>query len=274
MKKSQLVFVPIPGTSHLVPTVEFAKRLVNRHENLSITLLIIKAPNDPTGDTYTLHLTSSLSFPKRLRFILLPPLHDPNTDHHLINPASFIDSLVENQKPNVTQAVSALISGTDSPRLARFVVDMYCSTMIDVANEFGVPTVGFFTASAAFLGYMLHTHTLRERDGVDTTAFNFKDSGAEFAIPSLKTEILNRHAVQSLSNSDLPKVYPVGPILSVGEAKDTKMVQRRIRRDGALYFSTTSLIRCCLLYSARLLTIFTRVKQIVSLFTCTCAPRP
>ncbi|XP_028771955.1 anthocyanidin 3-O-glucosyltransferase 2-like [Neltuma alba] len=262
MKKSQLVFVPLPSRGHLASTVEFAKLLVNRHGNLSVTILIIKAPYDPAGEAYALSLTSSLSFPKQLQFILLPdPNHDPNSNQSL-NPASFIDSVVENQKLNVRQAVSALISGPDSPRLAGFVVDMYCSTMIDVADEFGVPTVGFFTAGAAFLGYMLHIHTLRERENVDTTALNFKDSGAQFAIPSFQNlvpanvfpgaaldkewatffylhacrlkkakgiivntfEELESHAVGSFRNADFT-VYPVGPILSVGET-ESETIQR------------------------------------------------
>ncbi|KAK4277682.1 hypothetical protein QN277_015642 [Acacia crassicarpa] len=248
MKELQLVFVPLPGMGHLRPTVEFAELLVNHHENLSITILVIKAPYDPAGDALT-----SLSFPKRLHLILLPPPNHPNSDHSL-NPASFIDSLVENQKLNVRQAVSALISGPDSPHLTGFVVDMYCSTMIDVANEFGVPTVGFFTASAAFLGYMLHIHTLRDQDNVDTTVLNFKDSGTEFAIPSFKNPVpasvfpgaaldkewatffylhasrlkkmkgiiintfeeLEPHAVRSFCDADF-SIYPVGPILSGGE---------------------------------------------------------
>lgn len=147
-----------------------------------------------------------------------------------------------------------------SPRptcLAGFVVDMYCSTMIDVADEFRVPTMGFFTASVAFLGYMLHTHTLQERDNVDTTALNFKDYGVEFAILSFKNPVpasvfpgaaldkdwatffylnasrlkrargiivntfeeLESHTVHSFCNADFT-VYPVGPILSVGEIEN------------------------------------------------------
>ncbi|XP_054795317.1 anthocyanidin 3-O-glucosyltransferase 2-like [Prosopis cineraria] len=257
-KKSQLVFVPCPGLSHLMSAVEFAKLLVNRNDHLSITVLIIKAPFDQAVDTYTHSLTSSSSFPNRLHFTILPPHPvDPNpTNSRPLDLSSLLHSLIESQKLNVRDAVSKLTSSPHSPRLVGLLVDMFCTTMMDVATEFRVPATVFFTSSAAFLGFMLHIHTLRERENVDTTAFNFKDSGFEFAIPSFDNHIpacvfpsvmldnewapfffnhasrikkakcvivntfeeLEHHAVQSFSNSDLT-VYPVGPILSLRDNK-------------------------------------------------------
>ncbi|XP_028778914.1 anthocyanidin 3-O-glucosyltransferase 6-like [Neltuma alba] len=251
--KSQLVFVPCPGMGHLVSLVEFAKLLITHYQRLSITLLVIKPPFDDAVDAYIHSLTSSGSFPTRLRFTLLPPHPNPTRSHPL-HLSSFLDSLIESQKLDVRDAVSKLISAPDSPRLAGFVVDMFCTTMIDVAAEFRVPAIVFFTSSAAFLGFSLHVHTLREREKVDTTALNFTESGTAFAIPSFDSHVpanvfpsvmldkewakfffshacrikkakgvivntfeeLESHAVQSFSNSDLT-VYPVGPILSAGE---------------------------------------------------------
>lgn len=266
IKKSQIVFVPFPAIGHLVSTIEFAKLLVKHNEHLSITVLMTRAPFDPPVDAYTHSLTSSsLSVSERLHFILLPTHQDPHATSQSCHPASFINSLIENQKLKVREAVSNLSSGSDTPRLAGFVVDMFYASMIDVANEFGVPTMVFFIAGAAFLGFMLHIHAIRDQDNVDTTAFNFKESGAEFAIPSFANlvpasvftaavlekewdsfffncanelrkvkcivvntfEELEPHAVRSFSDGNF-KVYPVGPILSVGENRDkeSKMVRQ------------------------------------------------
>ncbi|KAK4265029.1 hypothetical protein QN277_026134 [Acacia crassicarpa] len=253
MKKSHLVFVPCPGIGHLMSAVEFTKLLINRHEHLSITVLLIRSPFDPKVDAFILSLSSSLSFPQRLRFVLLPQHPEP-TNSDSLHPSVLFDSLIEHQKPNVRDVVSKLNSDPDSPRLAGFVVDVFCTTMVDVATEFGVPTMVFFTSGAAFLGFMLHIHTLRDRDNVDPTVLNFKDSGTEFAIPSFDNlvpasvfpghvldkdwarllstqassmknkvqgilvntfEELESHAIQSFSHTDLA-VYPVGPILSLG----------------------------------------------------------
>ncbi|XP_028778903.1 UDP-glucose flavonoid 3-O-glucosyltransferase 6-like [Neltuma alba] len=264
IKKSQLVFVPLPAIGHMVSTIEFAKLLIKHNEHLSITVLLIQAPFDSAVHSYTHSLTSSLSVPERLRFILLPTHRDPhaNSDQSS-HPASFIERLIESHKPSIREAVSNLKSGPDAIRLAGFVVDMFCTSMIEVANEFGVPTMVFFAASAAFLGFILHIHAIRDRENVDTTALNFKESGTQFAIPSFANlvpasvfptavlekewdsfffnrakelrkvkciivntfEELESHAVQSFSNGDLPKVYPVGPILSLGEDRFSKMVQ-------------------------------------------------
>lgn len=41
-----------------------------------------------------------------------------------------------------------------------FVIDIFCTSMIDVANGFNVTTYVFFTSNAAFLGFKLYIVTL------------------------------------------------------------------------------------------------------------------
>ncbi|KAI9110689.1 hypothetical protein K1719_018127 [Acacia pycnantha] len=267
MKKSQLVFVPCPGMGHIVSAVEFTKLLINHHGHLSVTVLVIKAPFDPNVDAYIHSITSSLSFPERLRFTLLPPHPDP-TNLQTLHPSSFMDSLIKNQIPNVRDAVSKLNSAPDSRPLAGFLVDMFCTAMIDVANEFGVPAMVFFTSGAGFLGFKLHLHTLREQENVDTTELSWEDSGTEFSIPSYENPVpvsvfpsvmldkewapmllnhasrikkakgiivntleeLESHAVHSFSKSDLT-VYPIGPILSV---RDNKTATQKSESDHVM----------------------------------------
>ncbi|KAI4305637.1 hypothetical protein L6164_028993 [Bauhinia variegata] len=250
MKRAELVFVPAPGISHLVSTVEFARLLINRDERLSITFLVMKRPFDTKVDAYTQSLTSSFAA-GRVRFIDLPGHKSDGDKPH---PRSFFTTFIENKKPHVREEVSKLTesnSGPDSPRLAAFVVDMFCTTMSEVANEFGVPTFVFFTSGAAFLGLVLHTNTLRERDNVDST--EFKDSDTELEIPSFANPVppkvlpalltdkewtsfavnyekslkaakgiivnsfeeLESHAIHSFSDSGYPIIYPVGPVLSL-----------------------------------------------------------
>ncbi|KAK4277684.1 hypothetical protein QN277_015644 [Acacia crassicarpa] len=188
MKKSQLVFVPGPGMGHIVSAVEFSKILINHHVHLSVTVLVIKGPFDPNVDAYIHSITSSLSFPERLHFTLLPPHPDP-TKLQTLQPSSFMDSLIKNQIQNVRDAVSKLNSASDSHPLAGFLVDMFCTAMIDVANEFGVPAMVFFTSGAGFLGFKIHLHTLWEQENVDMTELSWEDSGIEFAIPSYENPV-------------------------------------------------------------------------------------
>ncbi|KAE9605845.1 putative flavonol 3-O-glucosyltransferase [Lupinus albus] len=242
--ETHLVFVPSPGMGHLVSTVEFAKLLINRDHRLSITILVMKTPYDTVTSSYTDTLSSSL----RLHVINLPHSQtttDPN------NSSSPMTTLIASNKPHVRDHVNKLVH--NSSRLGALVVDMFCTTMIDVAREFHVPAFVFFTSGAAFLGLVLHLHTLRQRDNIDVT--ELKDTDTEFVIPSFANSVpakvfpsivltkewdpffltyseglknadgilvnsfdeLEPHALQSFSDINNNKIplYPVGPILNI-----------------------------------------------------------
>lgn len=138
MVRAELVFVPSPGLGHLVSTVEMAKLLVDRDHRVSITLLIMKPPHESHSgiDNRTRSLADSMG--GRFRFVHLPDI-DPITE---TNPSKICDLCIESYKPHVKEAIGQLTEsdlGPDSPRLAGLVVDMFCTTMIDVANELRVP---------------------------------------------------------------------------------------------------------------------------------------
>ncbi|XP_062106995.1 anthocyanidin 3-O-glucosyltransferase 2-like [Humulus lupulus] len=185
MKKAELVFIPSPGRGHLVSMVEFAKTLVARDDRFHITILIMKLPFEPKLSAYTDSLVAS-STSDRIKFVDLT-----SRDHIVISethPLLFMEIFIENHKPKVRNAVTAHFESNidlDSPRLAGFVIDMFMTTMIDVANEFKVPTYVFFTSSAGFLGLTLHIQAHHDdKDGetnMDTTHFS-QDSDAEFSV--------------------------------------------------------------------------------------------
>ncbi|KAG8647393.1 hypothetical protein MANES_09G070538v8 [Manihot esculenta] len=172
MKKPELVFIPMPAAGHLVSTVEAAKLLLDRHHLLSITILIIK----PSSDSIISSLANSISKSDRLQFIDLPNEDDDFKD------LGFIDK----QKAHVKEAVSKLTACSDSS-LAGFVLDMFCTSMIDVAKEFGVPYYIFFTSGAAFLGFLFYVQLIHDEQDADLT--QFKDSDAELSVPSLANSL-------------------------------------------------------------------------------------
>ncbi|KAK4277702.1 hypothetical protein QN277_015656 [Acacia crassicarpa] len=257
MKNTRLVFIPGPGMGHIVSTVEFAKLLITHDHRFSVTLFVIKPPDATNVDAYIHSLTSSPNFPKRLQLIHLP------TDESQSAPTETAQ-LIQKSIPHVKQAASDLVqeshSNPDSPRLAAFVVDMFCTDMIDVANDLGVPAVVFYTSGAACLGLMLHLQPLREQGIVDMTSPDFKDSGRELNVPVFSNPVpanvlpgfllekewegfvdkyvkglrkakgiilntfeeLESQAVHSLSEGDT-RIYAVGPILS---AKDDEKGQQ------------------------------------------------
>ncbi|XP_010524489.1 PREDICTED: UDP-glycosyltransferase 71B2-like [Tarenaya hassleriana] len=258
--KMELVFVPSPGAGHLKSTVEMAKLLVDRHGSLSVTVVII--PSIFGGSTSNSYIASlSAVSEDRLRYDVL------SVDDQLNSPSDPRPNLVtfiENQKPKVRAAVAKLADSTrpDKPRLAGFVVDMFCTAMIDVADEFGVPSYMFYTSNAGFLGLSLHIQRLYDEGKYNVDELN--DSVVELDVPSLTRpfpvsclpsvmlrndwlplllgqtrrfretkgilvntfEELEPQAMKFLASGETPPAYAVGPLLDLksdsGDSGDEK----------------------------------------------------
>ncbi|KAL2237192.1 UNVERIFIED_CONTAM: putative UDP-glucose flavonoid 3-O-glucosyltransferase 3 [Sesamum indicum] len=240
-KNAELVFVPSPGLSHLVSTVEMAKLLLDRDGRLSITVLIMKLPTDRAVDSYT----ENISADSRLRFINLPTQDDAS----LFKMFDFMD----NQITHVRDIVSNLIKQPSLPgfKLAGLVLDMFCTKFIQVADEFNLPAYVFFTSGAAALGLFHHLVWLRFEQNEDLT--KYKSSDVELSVPCFSNPVpakvlpalfveggpmstvflsnfkrltetkgiivntfyeLESYAIESLlADTKKPKVYPVGPIM-------------------------------------------------------------
>ncbi|KAF8041721.1 hypothetical protein BT93_A0353 [Corymbia citriodora subsp. variegata] len=242
---SELVFIPAPTHGHLVSMVEMAKLLIDRDDRLSITVLIMKFPFDSEIDSHIESLTASIA--ARIRFVLLPRRsHSPRT-----SPLAFVHHFMESHKADVREAVAEL-SARGSPPLTGLVIDLVCTSMIDVAIEFGIPSYMFFTSGAAFLGVMLHLQSLRDEQHMDPTRLKGSDIELDFpclanplpAAKFLPLEMLREEdcqifldlavryretkgilvntvaeleprAVEALASLGAPTVYPVGPMLNI-----------------------------------------------------------
>ncbi|RVW31140.1 UDP-glucose flavonoid 3-O-glucosyltransferase 6 [Vitis vinifera] len=240
MEQTELVFIPFPIIGHLTSALEIAKLITQRDPRFSITIIIMKFPFESIDGMDT----DSDS----IRFVTLPPVEVGSST----TPSGFfLSEFLKAHIPIVRDAIHEL-TRSNSVRLAGFVIDMFCTHMIDVADVFGVPSYLFFASSAAFLGFLLHLQFLHDYEGLD---FNeFKDSDAELEVPSFANSVpgkafpslmidkesggaemllyhtrrfrqvkgilvntfieLESHAIQSLSGSTVPVVYPVGPILN------------------------------------------------------------
>ncbi|KAM5551003.1 UDP-glucose flavonoid 3-O-glucosyltransferase 6 [Rosa sericea] len=247
-KASELIFIPIPGIGHIVSTVEIAKLLLSRDDNLFITILIMKFPFTADGsDAYIKSLADPSLKTQRISFANLPQEQFQGTG------ATGFFTFIDSHKSHVKDAVTKLTESGSETRIAGFVIDMFCTGMIDVANEFGLPSYVFYTSGAADLGLMFHLQALRDEENKDCT--EFKNSDAELVVPSFVNPLpaarvlpgvvfdkeacnfflnfakryretkgllvntfleLESHALQSLSSDGkIPPVYPVGPILNV-----------------------------------------------------------
>ncbi|GER33596.1 UDP-sugar:glycosyltransferase [Striga asiatica] len=241
----ELVFIPVPGLSHLVSTVEAAKLLLARDRRLSITVLIITTS---TTDQPTATYLSSAGPTAGLRFTNLPsPDRPPSPDSGFFH-------FIESHAAGVREFLSGQISNPPTPnsRPAGLIVDMFCTNFIDIASELGLPSYVFFTSGACALGVFTHLAGLKFDQKIDLT--QFKDSSLELPISCFSCPVpakilpaaflqpdplsatfltffrrvsdskgvmvntfleLEPFAIRALqSDSGLPKVYPVGPILN------------------------------------------------------------
>ncbi|WKA00125.1 hypothetical protein VitviT2T_018515 [Vitis vinifera] len=215
MEKAELVFVPSPAIGHVVASIEIAKLLTRQDDRISVTVLIM-------------NLEASSS-------------------------ANFFADLVRAHALLVRDAV-AKRQNSGSVRLAGLVIDMFCTPMIHVANEFGLPSYIYFTSSSAFLGFLLHLQSLHDDESVDVAEFKGSDADQLEEVPSFvnsvpagvfpsvvldkesgRTDVFLYHvrrfiqvkgivvntfmelesrAVNSFCSVAVPLVCPVGPILN------------------------------------------------------------
>ncbi|CAF2153631.1 unnamed protein product [Brassica napus] len=251
--KLELVLIPSTGDGHLRPLVEVAKLLLDNDDHLSITVIIIPSMHGFQTTSYSSYIASlSTTSNDRLRFSFISSADRPNSPDAEPNFISYMESY----KPVVKATVAKLTDSAQPPssRLAGFVMDIFCTTMIDVANDFGVPTYLFYPSNATFFGLQIHVQYLCDVEKCDIIS-ELKDSDTELEVPCLTRSLpakcfpsvllnkewlpvflrqarrfretkgflvntfaeLEPQAMSFLSSGDnnLPTVYAVGPVLSV-----------------------------------------------------------
>ncbi|MED6179382.1 UDP-glycosyltransferase 43 [Stylosanthes scabra] len=207
-------------------------------------------PQRPLLTTYAQSLASTS--PTNIRFLLLPTVDPPAPDHYESS-VGFLSLLIQKHTTHIRDALLQLAptDSTDSTRqsvrLAALFVDMFSTTIIDVAAEFAIPCYLFFASPASFLGFMLHLTRVDSANSLNSEEEfrvpNFKNPLPRCVLPNLvmkgndgfswiqqharryketKGIVVNTfqelepHAVQSLScGSNLPPVYPIGPVLDL-----------------------------------------------------------
>nr|GLL31073.1 anthocyanidin 3-O-glucosyltransferase 2-like [Ipomoea trifida] len=135
------------GMGHLLSAVEIAELLIHRDHHISITIFILTPPFDLKITSFIQSQTPE----RRLKFVTLPLDESISIDPTNIPAPSMIP--IDSFKPRVRECVKETIR---SVRLGGFVIDMFSTAMIDVADEFGVPAYVFYTSDAAVLGFLLH----------------------------------------------------------------------------------------------------------------------
>ncbi|CAI0542124.1 unnamed protein product [Linum tenue] len=183
--------------------LELAEQLVSRDPRLSIAFCLMKMPFQKTSN-YDFHPSAS----GRIRFVdLQPTAVDPETP-----PSDAFVSFIDGHAPQIKEAASSSnnTASSSSSRLAGFVLDMFCTSFIDVADELGAPSYVFYTCGATCLGFMLHVQSLFDRGERHT-----KRTRLSKGILVNTFHDFESNAVASLTTGQTPPLYTVGPIIDL-----------------------------------------------------------
>ncbi|KAK4418539.1 Hydroquinone glucosyltransferase [Sesamum alatum] len=162
-----IAVLPSPGMGHLIPIVEFAKKL-HYHHRVSTTLIM---PTD-----------GPLSKAQNALFSTLPPAIDyisPPLDFDDLPPDVKIETrislTVTRSLPSLRDAVKSLLERT---KLAAFVVDLFGTDGFEVAREFKIPLYIFFPSTAMALSLFLYLPKLDE-----TVSCEYREVTEKLLIP-------------------------------------------------------------------------------------------
>ncbi|GAU42377.1 hypothetical protein TSUD_350430 [Trifolium subterraneum] len=137
---------PTPGIGHLIPMIEFAKRLTNCH-NLPIIFII--PTNGPPSKAQTNVLAS---LPSGISHIFLPQvtLSDLPPD---IKPGPLMSITILRSLPSLNQNLLSLMT---SHRLSAFIIDLFGTDAFDTSTELNIPSYLYIPTTANNLSFALY----------------------------------------------------------------------------------------------------------------------
>ncbi|KAG4954965.1 hypothetical protein JHK82_040538 [Glycine max] len=189
-KKAELIFFPIPEIGHLASFLELAQLLINHHNHLSITFLCMKLPYAPSLDAY---IRSVIASQPQIQVIDLPQVEPPPQE--LLRPLShYIWSYLQTLKPHVKGIVQNILSSHSNPIIG-LLLDVFCSPLIDVGNDLGIPSYLYNSSNVGFFSLML---SLQKRQ----IGYVFNDSDPEWLIPGLPDPVPSSVFPDALFNKD------------------------------------------------------------------------
>jgi hydroquinone glucosyltransferase len=143
-KKPCIAMVPSPGLSHLIPQVEFAKQLLQQHNEFIVTFII------PTLGPLTPSMQQVLNnLPPNIDFILLPQVKNIQQSH---DPAAQMKLIVKHSIPFLQQEVKSLISKTN---LVSLIFSIFSTDAYEVAKQFNLSSYLFYASGAVPTSFCL-----------------------------------------------------------------------------------------------------------------------
>lgn len=147
-----IAILPTPGMGHLIPLIELAKRLHQRHA-FTFTFII---PTDGSPMKAQRSVLQSLPTPS-ISSVFLPQVTFDDLDKDSTKIETIISLTVVRSLPYIRDAISDLAK---SKRLVALVVDLFGTDGFDVAREFQLAPYIFFPSTATCLSLIFYLPSL------------------------------------------------------------------------------------------------------------------
>ncbi|KAK7386189.1 hypothetical protein VNO78_26226 [Psophocarpus tetragonolobus] len=246
-KAMHIAVIPGIGFSHLVPMLQFSRRLIELHPDFHVTCIVPSIGSLPDVSKFIFQ-----TLPPNINTIFLPPvnLSDLPQGGSL---AVQIHLAMSHSMPSIHEALKSLASDETETTLKAIIVDAFASEALDFAQEFNILSYFYFPTAATTLSALLYLPKLDEE-----TSCEYRDlphpikvpgcvplHGRDFYGPaqdrtSQVYKLLLQHAkrmrcidgifvntflemekspLTALQDKDrgYPPVYPVGPIVQTGD---------------------------------------------------------
>ncbi|XP_028767662.1 UDP-glycosyltransferase 88F5-like [Neltuma alba] len=169
-----IVLYPAPGIGHIISMAELGKLLLLHHSHsFSITILLTTGFLDkPSLDSYIRRISQSypsISF-RRFPFLAVESAATPRS------PAATAFEFIRLNETNVASALK-VISQTSNVRA--FVIDLFCTSAMNIGSSLGIPVYYFFTSGAAILSAFCYFPKIHEQ-----TTKSFKDLSIDLHFPA------------------------------------------------------------------------------------------
>lgn len=159
-KACHIAIFPTPGMGHLIPLVQFAKRLNTLHKITATFIIPTDGPISKAQKTFLDTLSTGLDY------VVLPPVNLDDVPNDAMIETRF-SILISRCLPSLRDTFQSIHA---TNKLASFVVDLFATDALDVAIESKVPPYIFFPSTAMGLSLFLHLPKLDE-----TTSCEYRD---------------------------------------------------------------------------------------------------
>ncbi|CAJ1779840.1 unnamed protein product [Sphenostylis stenocarpa] len=146
-KATYIAIVSSPGYTHLVPIIEFSKRLINHRPNFHVTCIVPSLGPPPESSKAYLQ-----TLPSNIDTILLPPVNKDQLPQG-VHPVFLIQVTTMRSLPSIHEVLKSLCSKAP---LTALVVDVFAYKAAEFAKEFNALSYFYFPSSAMTLSLLIH----------------------------------------------------------------------------------------------------------------------